>query len=124
MSEKNTISQNLAEERTDWAEDRTILANERTFAGWMRTGMACVAIALGLKAVFSAVEPEWLAKAAATLFVLISLLIYWGAWMNARRVYSRLEAHSAQPASRFHLQLVVGSLSLGSIACCLVLWLV
>src|SRR5687767_1548938 len=30
--------------RTDLAEDRTILANERTFAGWMRTALACVAI--------------------------------------------------------------------------------
>ena len=42
-----------AEDRTDWAEDRTILANERTFAGWMRTGMAAIAIAVGLKAVFN-----------------------------------------------------------------------
>ncbi|EEX10213.1 conserved hypothetical protein [Ruegeria lacuscaerulensis ITI-1157] len=123
-SENHSKSQDLAEERTDWAEDRTILANERTLAGWLRTGMACVAIALGLKAVFSAVEPEWLAKAAATLFVLISLLIYWGAWANARRVYARLDAHSAQPASKFHLRLVVGCLTLGSVACCVVLWLV
>ena len=45
-------SNDLAENRTDWAEDRTILANERTFAGWMRTGMASLAVAIGLKAVF------------------------------------------------------------------------
>ncbi|MDF1729557.1 MAG: DUF202 domain-containing protein, partial [Sulfitobacter sp.] len=43
----------LAEDRTDWAEDRTILANERTFAGWMRTGMASLAVAIGLKAVYA-----------------------------------------------------------------------
>lgn len=40
----------MAKDRTDWAEDRTALANERTFAGWMRSVMAAVAIAMGPKA--------------------------------------------------------------------------
>ncbi|NOE20810.1 DUF202 domain-containing protein [Ruegeria atlantica] len=120
MSDK----QELAEDRTDWAEDRTVLANERTFAGWMRTGMASVAIALGLKAVFGAVEPTWLAKAASSLFIAVSLLIYWGAWRNALRVYARLNPHSSEPASKTHLCVVVGSLSIGSVVCCIVLWLI
>ena len=55
-------SHDLADARTAWAEDRTVLANERTFAGWMRTGMACIALALGLKAVFKDTEYPLLAK--------------------------------------------------------------
>ncbi len=43
--------------RTDLAEDRTILANERTFAGWMRTALACVAIGVGFHALFPKLEP-------------------------------------------------------------------
>lgn len=50
-------SQNLAEERTDWAEDRTILANERTYSGWLRTGFAAIAVGLGFQAVFGEAEP-------------------------------------------------------------------
>jgi hypothetical protein len=42
---KSADKTELAEERTDWAEDRTILASERTFAGWVRTGLASLAVA-------------------------------------------------------------------------------
>ena len=72
MKDKN----DLAESRTDWAEDRTILANERTFAGWMRTGMACVAVAIGLRAVFGEFEPTWVAKAVASVFIIAALYVY------------------------------------------------
>ncbi|MEY8838652.1 DUF202 domain-containing protein, partial [Cribrihabitans sp. XS_ASV171] len=44
-----TDKTDMAESRTDWAEDRTLLANERTYAGWLRTGMAAVALALGTR---------------------------------------------------------------------------
>ncbi|HEY9553776.1 DUF202 domain-containing protein [Allosphingosinicella sp.] len=39
------------------AEDRTVLANERTFAGWVRTGLATIAIGLGFSALFRQMEP-------------------------------------------------------------------
>ena len=54
-------SEELARDRTDLAEDRTILANERTFAGWMRTGLATIGIALGFQALFGRVDPTWAA---------------------------------------------------------------
>ena len=43
--------------RTNLAEDRTILANERTFAGWMRTSLAAIAIGVGFNALFARLEP-------------------------------------------------------------------
>ncbi|WP_394227872.1 DUF202 domain-containing protein [Paracoccus marcusii] len=46
-----------AEDRTDLAEDRTILAVERTFSGWIRTGLATVAVAIGMQAVFGPFQP-------------------------------------------------------------------
>ena len=79
MSDKN----DLAEDRTDWAEDRTILANERTFAGWMRTGMAAVAVAIGLRAVFGEFEPTWVAKAVASVFIFAALYVYLAAQASA-----------------------------------------
>ena len=112
-----------AEDRNDWAEDRTILANERTFAGWMRTGMACLAIAIGLQAVFGSIEPTWIAKLAATVFVLIALSIFWFAWANACKMISRLNAHTAEPVSQTHFGTIAGCLAAGSIFACVVLWL-
>ncbi|MGB3553471.1 MAG: DUF202 domain-containing protein [Jannaschia sp.] len=111
-----------AENRTDWAEDRTVLANERTFAGWMRTGMAAIAIAVGLKAVFSAAEPTWLPKAVATIFIAASLMIFFSAWKNAKAGQKRLDTHDTeeQDSSTFGLLAIV--FSVGGIAVCGILW--
>ena len=113
----------LAEDRTEWAEDRTILANERTFAGWMRTGMASLAIGIGLQAVFGAAEPTWLAKTAATIFVLIAIIIFWVAWRNACKMISRLDAHVAEPVSQTHFKTIAAILSFGAAVSGAVLWL-
>ena len=98
-------SNELAEDRTDWAEDRTILANERTFAGWMRTGMASLALAVGLKALFGEFEPTWLAKAVASVFVCVAVYIFWAAQDSAVKTCVRLQDHKAyaQPVRRMKL---------------------
>ena len=88
-----TDSNDLAEDRTDWAEDRTLLANERTFAAWMRTGMASVAIGIGFNALFRATEPTWLAKLAATFFLLIGIGIIHRARVGACETDNRLRRH-------------------------------
>ena len=53
----------LAVERTHFAEDRTIMAMERTFAGWMRTAFAAIGIGLAFHVVFGEFRPPWLARA-------------------------------------------------------------
>ncbi|MBM1633319.1 DUF202 domain-containing protein [Sulfitobacter mediterraneus] len=113
-------SNEMAKDRTDWAEDRTILANERTFAGWMRTGMASLAIAVGLKAVFGAFDPTWLAKSVASVFVLIAIYIFWAAQQQSRRTLDRLSEHQAasQPHSRMRnlaIAFIGGSIATGAI---------
>ena len=112
----------LAEDRTDWAEDRTILANERTFAGWMRTGMASLALAVGLKAVFGDFDPTWLAKAVASIFVLVAIYIFWAAQDSAVKTFVRLDDHKAhaQPAKR--MKLLSGIFAFASVCVGGVLW--
>ena len=112
MSDKK----DYAEERTDWAEDRTILANERTFAGWMRTGMACVALALGLKAVFGDFEPTWLAKAVAIIFILAAILIFWAAAVNSRKAQKRIDTHDTEAQSHTKMLILALILTAGSVA--------
>lgn len=115
-------SNELAKDRTDWAEDRTILANERTFAGWMRTGMASVALAVGLRAVFGEFDPTWVAKTIASLFILTAAYIFWAAQQSACQTLSRLDdtdAH-AQPMTR--MRILAATFGAGAISVGAVLW--
>ncbi|XDA97010.1 DUF202 domain-containing protein [Sulfitobacter sp. LCG007] len=113
----------LAENRTDWAEDRTILANERTFAGWMRTGMASLAVALGLKAVFGAFEPTWMAKLVAQIFIIVALLIFWAAWRNSTTTQRRMNEHMAKPQPYRSMTVISATLASGAVATGVILWL-
>ena len=108
-----TKSNEMARERTDWAEDRTILANERTYAGWMRTGMASVALALGLRALFGPFEPTWLPKLVASIFIGTGIMIFYLAWRNcsgtqrdSRNMTRALNPPGVWAGSPQHLHLV------------------
>ncbi|QXT40368.1 YidH family protein [Gymnodinialimonas ceratoperidinii] len=113
----------MAEERTNWAEDRTILANERTFAGWMRTGLASVAIALGLKAVFGDFDPTWAAKATSSVFIVVACYIFYSARQQACVTLDRMEDHATSPKSRSSMTITATILALGSIMTGVILWL-
>ena len=117
-----TDNTDLAEERTDWAEDRTVLANERTFAGWMRTGMAAIALALGLKALFGSFEPTWVAKSVATLFLLVAIAIFWAARRKAHDTLKRLQSHASNPMTDSSFTWLAAVFTLGAIATGVILW--
>ena len=112
----------LAEDRTDWAEDRTIMANERTFAGWMRTGLAAVGIGLGFNALFGKLEPLWVPKAIASLFMIIGVFIFWSAQRNGCAVQVRLDSHHATPIKPTNMRLVAGLMASGALALIIALW--
>lgn len=125
MSDKENLASkrtDWAEDRTDWAEDRTLLANERTFAGWMRTAMACLAVALGLRALFGDFEPGWLARLVAEIFVLVALFITWSAYRRAVHVQSRLDQHKAESPAPRALALISGLVALGAAGTGALLW--
>lgn len=111
-----------AKTRTHWAEDRTILANERTFSSWMGLGLASVGIAIGLKAVFGATDPTWVAKLAATLFLAIAILVYWLAQRQAVKTLSRLRERDAEAMPTRNFTLLAALLSLATVAVGAVLW--
>lgn len=113
----------LAEDRTDWAEDRTMMANERTFAGWMRTGLASVGIGLGFNALFNSMEPAWVPKAIATLFMIIGIFIFYAAQDKGCAVQKRLDAHEAEPIKRMNMRLIAAFMALGSTSLAIAIWL-
>lgn len=96
----------LAEDRTDLAEDRTVLANERTFAGWMRTGLAAVALGVGFNALFRAMEPNWIPKSIATVFLVVGIIIFVAAERRACAVMNRLKTHEVKSVKAINMRLL------------------
>ena len=109
--------------RTDLAEDRTILANERTFAGWMRTALAAIALGVGFHALFRAMEPDWLPRAIATAFLLLAIIIIFSAERRAAAVMDRLGTHLVITARPMNLRFLAVTVSLGSAALIAAIWL-
>lgn len=109
--------------RTDLAEDRTILANERTFAGWMRTALACVAIGVGFHALFLKMQPSWIPRAIASAFLLLAIVVIISAARRAGSVMRRLSAHVVVTAKPVNLRLFSLAISLSSLALIAAIWL-
>ncbi len=105
-----------AEDRTDWAEDRTILANERTFAGWMRTGLAAIGMGLAFRAVFGEWQPSWLPRGIASIFVLAGIFVIYTAQKKGCAVIARLDSHSASPLQGVNLRAIALMMGLGGFA--------
>lgn len=115
-------NESLSAQRTDLAEDRTILANERTFAGWMRTGMAAVGIGLAFNAVFTKVEPTWIAKVIASTFVIVGVLIFYLAERKACSVIERMAAHEIEPIKKFNMKLIASLMSIAAALLLVAIW--
>ena len=120
---------NLADEddpsrdRTDLAEDRTVLANERTFAGWLRTGLAAVGIGVGFHALFQRMEPAWIPKAIATLFLILGVAVVVAAERRACTVLDRLSAHQVMPPRTLNLTLITVATAVGALGLIAAIWL-
>ncbi|WP_243611354.1 YidH family protein [Shimia aestuarii] len=119
MSDK---TEDAAETRTRWAEDRTIMANERTFSAWMGTGLGAVGVAVGLKAVFGEFDPTWAAKAVASLFLLVALVIFWSARRQACRTLRRLQDEDSEPMPTRGFTRLATLMSLATLGTGAILW--
>src|SRR5690606_26097211 len=66
---------------------------ERTFAGWLRTAFAAIGIGVAFHAIFDEFEPRGLARAIATLFIVLGMTIAVTAERRACRTFERLSTH-------------------------------
>ena len=113
----------LAKDRTDLAEDRTVLAHERSFAGWVRTGMASVGIGLGFHALFGKLQPLWVPKAIASVFLVIAIFIFLSAETRACRVLARLDPHHVAMIKPVRIRLLSWALVAATLALGAAMWL-
>lgn len=112
----------LAEDRTDLAEDRTLLANERTFSGWARTAMASIGIGIGFNALFQPVELTWVAKAIATLFILLGIFLVIAAERRACGGQTRLTAHKVEDVRTTNFKIMATAITVGASALIVAFW--
>jgi putative membrane protein len=113
---------NLARNRTKWAEDRTLMANERTFSSWMGTGLGAIGVAIGMKAVFGAFEPTWAAKLVASIFLLAAILIFWSARQKAKQTFDQLNDTNANTQSSKTFTLLATVMTVAALATGAILW--
>lgn len=113
----------LARDRTDLAEDRTVLAHERSFAGWVRTGMASVGIGVGFHALFETLDPTWVPKAIASVFLGIAIFIFLSAERRACRILGKLDPHKVAAIKPMRIRLMSWALVVATLALAAALWL-
>lgn len=97
--------QDSANDRTDLAEDRTLMAVERTMASWTSASFAAIGVGLGLHALFARIEPAWMPRLIATMFMALGIIMVISAERRMCRAITRLSAHQVQPPTRHGLRL-------------------
>lgn len=90
----------------------------------MRTSLACVAIGVGIQALFQSIEPAWIPRAIATAFLLMAIIVIIFAEKRASAVMSRLSAHVVVTAKPVNLRLFATIISLASAALIAGIWLI
>lgn len=113
----------LAKERTDWAEDRTIMANERTFSSWMGTGLGAIGVAIGFQAVFGEFDPTWAAKAVASIFLVIAIIVFWSAQRQAVKTFRRLHENDAEATPSRNYTILASAMTFAALATGAILWM-
>ena len=116
------VNQQLAEDRTDLAEDRTLLANERTYAGWCRTAFAAIALGLGFNALFNKVEPTWIAKGIATLFIALGIFIIRKAQQRSLQVARDNTEHEVNITQPNTFRIIAWSIIVGAVLLIVAIW--
>ncbi len=122
MPTPETSEDKASAQRTKWSEDRTILANERTFASQMRTGMACVGVAMGMIAVFRETEHPLIARSVAELFVAVAIMIFGTAARRGYLAQRRIDDHDTTSQSHRAMIVTASLLTLGAAATGVILW--
>lgn len=118
--DKNELAQN----RTDWAEDRTIMANERTFASWTGGGMGAIGLSLAFKAVFGDFEPTWIAKIIAQIPLLAAIVLFWAARRKACDTVARLTERQVETSNPITLTIISSLMIATAVGTGYILWFV
>lgn len=125
MASENQLAEErteMAEERTDWALERTLLANMRTYSSWIRSGLAAMGVGLAVQAIFSEVDPTWIARSLASFFTFAGIAVIYFAYLKAVKCQREMDTHQSFPMTIHQLRLFTGLLIAGGTLLVFVLW--
>lgn len=88
----------------------------------MRTAFAAIGIGLGFRALFGELEPPWLARAIATLFIALAIVLAISAERRTCRAFTRLSAHAVDTPDLPKLRWLAYSVSVGAAVLIAALW--
>ena len=117
------VRSELAEHRTEYAEDRTLLAVERTMASWLSASFAAIGVALGFRALFWQMEPWWVPRLVASLFLILAMLMPISAERRSCAALARLSSHSVRPPSNAAMRTSAYGVALGAAVIAAGIWL-
>lgn len=112
-----------AVDRTDLSEDRTLMAVERTMASWTSASFAAIGVGLGLHALFARIEPPWVPRLIATLFMALSMVMILSAEHRMCRTIARLSAHRVEPPTRRGLKFSAYGVAAATLVLIAAVWL-
>lgn len=98
------------------------MAIERTFAGWMRTSFAAIAIGIGFRGLFGEFDPPWLAKGIATLFILLAIIFAISAERRACKALDRLSGHVVDGPETPKMRWIAYAIATGATLLIIALW--
>ncbi|QDP19806.1 DUF202 domain-containing protein [Sphingomonas xanthus] len=76
------------------------MAVERTMASWTSASFAAIGVGLGLRALFARIEPAWIPRGIASLFLLLAIVMILSARRRMCMAIERLSSHEVTPPSR------------------------
>jgi putative membrane protein len=84
--------------------------------------MAAVGIGLGFNALFQALQPPWVAKAIASSFLLIAVLVFVSAERRACTTLGRLDSHQIKELKPMRIRLLAWLLITATLALLVAIW--
>ena len=115
----------MSEPGVEDATRRTRLANERTYLAWWRTGLASIAVAVGIGRIAPDVSnvTRWPYEVVGAGFGVLGVAFIWLAYARARAVEEALDRGSFAPVGvRLRLWLLVAGGALGAAAVLIVIF--
>lgn len=99
------------------------MAVERTMASWISASFAAIGVGLGLRALFARIEPPWVPRLIASLFMILAIVMVIAAEQRMCRALGRLSPHMVKPPSRKGLRLAAYGVAAGAAVLIAGIWL-
>lgn len=99
------------------------MAVERTMASWMSASFGAIAVGLGFRALFGAIEPAWVPRLIASGFLMLGIVMVVTAERRACSAMARLSSHSVRPPSSPGLRITAYGVAIGGAVLIAGIWL-